>query len=129
VTWSGGSIGANQFQQFRVEVGPLPDSGDALEFKALQTYSDGDVGRWIESTPPGGEEPAHPAPTLQLTAATGGKTTATTAGKTVGGDAVSTNDSSNDDSNGLAIAALVVGVIALLVGGAAIFLGRRTSAR
>jgi hypothetical protein len=31
-----------------------------------QTYSDGEVVRWIDSTPKSGEEPEHPAPTLEL---------------------------------------------------------------
>ncbi|HEY3604568.1 MAG TPA: DUF1775 domain-containing protein, partial [Sporichthyaceae bacterium] len=39
-----------------------------LTFKVLQTYSNGDVVRWIEegSDTPGAEAPEHPAPTLEL---------------------------------------------------------------
>jgi uncharacterized protein YcnI len=116
VTWSGGSIGAGEFQQFVLRVGPLPGTAGSLEFKALQTYSDGEVVRWIEATPPGGPEPANPAPTLQLTA-----TPATNGGATQ--TAVTTPRDS--DSNGLAIAALAVGVVALLVGAGAFLRGRR----
>jgi Domain of unkown function (DUF1775) len=39
------------------------------EFKALQTYSDGDVVQWIEPTVKGGAEPEHPPPVLKLTKA------------------------------------------------------------
>jgi Domain of unkown function (DUF1775) len=39
------------------------------EFKALQTYSDGDVVQKIEPTMKGGAEPEHPAPVLKLTKA------------------------------------------------------------
>ena len=37
---------------------------DTVDFKALQTYNNGDIVRWIEPTPAGGEEPEHPAPVL-----------------------------------------------------------------
>ena len=49
-----------------VSAGPLPTKVKTVEFKAVQTYSDGEVVRWIESTPKGGPEPEHPAPTLTL---------------------------------------------------------------
>jgi periplasmic copper chaperone A len=35
---------------------------DRIVFKALQTYSDGDVVRWIEEPVAGEPEPDHPAP-------------------------------------------------------------------
>ena len=35
-------------------------------FKALQTYSDGEISRWIDEPVEGGEEPEHPAPVLKL---------------------------------------------------------------
>jgi uncharacterized protein YcnI len=66
VTWSGGSIGPGEFQLFTISAGPLPTDTKALEFKAVQTYSDGTVVRWIETTPKGGPEPEHPAPVLKL---------------------------------------------------------------
>ncbi len=72
ITWTGGQIKPGEFQQFPVSAGPLPDV-DSLEFKAVQTYSNGDVVRWIDATPASGEEPEHPAPTLQLTAASGAR--------------------------------------------------------
>ena len=48
----------------------MPEGVDALEFPALQTYDSGEVVRWIEPTPPGGEEPEHPAPAVAFAAAT-----------------------------------------------------------
>jgi uncharacterized protein YcnI len=121
VIFSGGSIDVGQFQRFVLRVGPLPDTGSELEFKALQTYSDGTVVRWIETTPPGGPEPDNPAPVLKLTAATGegGSTSGATAGN------VTIKESS--DSKGVAIAALAVGGVALVVGVVAIVMGRRRS--
>jgi len=66
ITWSGGQIEPGEFQLFTVSAGPLPTKGKQVEFKAVQTYSDGEVVRWIESTPKGGPEPEYPAPTLAL---------------------------------------------------------------
>ena len=76
ITWSGGVIKPGEFNEFEVSVGPLPDDVDSLTFKALQTYSNGEVVRWIEEAPAGGGEVDHPAPVLKLTKAA---TTATTA--------------------------------------------------
>ena len=69
ITWSGGQIQPNGFDLFPILAGRLPKNVSKLEFKALQTYSDGDVVRWIEPTPKGGPEPEHPAPVLTLTKA------------------------------------------------------------
>ena len=66
ITWSGGEIKPGEFQLFTVSAGPLPTDTKQVEFKAVQTYSDGTVVRWIEETPKGGEEPEFPAPVLKL---------------------------------------------------------------
>jgi uncharacterized protein YcnI len=66
ITWSGGTIGPGEFDLFTVSAGPLPTNTRSIEFKVLQTYSNGDVVRWIESSPKGGPEPEHPAPRLKL---------------------------------------------------------------
>ncbi|MFF1820802.1 YcnI family protein [Kribbella sp. NPDC058245] len=72
VTWTAlkGGIPANDFDEFALSVGRLPDKVDSLSFPAVQTYSDGEVVKW-DAAPPasGGEEPEHPAPTLKLAAA------------------------------------------------------------
>ena len=70
ITWSGGEIKPGEFELFTVSAGPLPTKGKSISFPATQTYSDGEVVKWNEKTPPGGSEPEHPAPTLKLTKAT-----------------------------------------------------------
>jgi periplasmic copper chaperone A len=70
IVWSGGSIGDGEYQDFEVKIGPLPEKATTMVFKVLQTYSDGSVVRWIDLTPASGEEPEHPAPVLQVRAAT-----------------------------------------------------------
>lgn len=68
ITWTAQGeanyIGPGQFQEFEISGGPLPEA-DKIVFKALQTYSDGDVVRWIEE-PTEGAEPERPAPVLTL---------------------------------------------------------------
>ncbi|QMU74506.1 YcnI family protein [Streptacidiphilus sp. PB12-B1b] len=67
ITWTGGSIAPGYYQDFTVDMGQLPSNTDALTFKALQTYSDGSIVRWIQNEVPGQPEPANPAPVLTLT--------------------------------------------------------------
>jgi hypothetical protein len=124
VTWTGGKIEPGQFEQFTVSVG-LPDAS-SLEFKALQTYSDGTVTRWIEETPPGGTEPEHPAPVLTLTSAAD-TTTATTAANTSGGtaDKKPATKSSVDSAKSVSVVAIVVGALGLIVALGAFVAGRR----
>ncbi|MBB5895572.1 uncharacterized protein YcnI/predicted anti-sigma-YlaC factor YlaD [Kutzneria kofuensis] len=67
ITWTGGKIGPDTFEEFEVSLGPLPTDTDKLVFKAVQTYDNGDVVRWIDTSGAGGPEAEHPAPTVQLT--------------------------------------------------------------
>ncbi|BBA98630.1 hypothetical protein RVR_4888 [Actinacidiphila reveromycinica] len=134
ITWTGGKIEPGQFQQFPVSFGPLPDNTDTLTFKALQTYSDGNVVRWIEIPQAGQPEPQNPAPTLQLTAAAGdsGATPAATgspaaAPPAAGTAATTTASGSNSDgtARALGVAGIVVGVIGV---GFGVYGGRRRTA-
>jgi uncharacterized protein len=61
-----------------VAVGPLP-AVEFLAFPTIQTYDDGEIVRWIEPAPAGEPEPELPVPTLAITAAGPGDTTAPTA--------------------------------------------------
>ena len=64
-------IGAHQFGEFTIDADSLPDSGTQVVFKAIQTYSNGDIVRWIEPVPATGDVPEHPTPILQLTSPNG----------------------------------------------------------
>lgn len=131
ITWSGGKIGPGQFQQFPLSLGPLPKDTDQLAFKALQTYSNGDVVRWIEVPQEGQPEPEHPAPVLHLTAAgdEGHQHDAAAAdSKNTSADAPAEQASaSSTDTTArvLGIVGIVVGVLGAAVG---ILAGRRRSA-
>ncbi|GAA0402758.1 MULTISPECIES: YcnI family copper-binding membrane protein [Micromonospora] len=130
ITWTAGAdaaIAPGTFQEFPVSMGPLPDV-DQMVFKALQTYSDGGVVRWIDEPQPGGEEPATPAPVLTLTAATptAEPTGAPTASPGAPAEAAEDDDA---DGNGLAVglgvAGLVAGLAGLVLGGLAFARTRR----
>jgi uncharacterized protein len=57
VIFSGGRIGPGQFLSFPVSIkAPAVKAGTLLTFKALQTYSNGEVVRWIGN--PSADEPA-----------------------------------------------------------------------
>jgi uncharacterized protein YcnI len=61
-------IEAGEFDEFEVSAGPLPQA-ERMVFKALQTYANGEVVRWIEEPVQGQDEPERPAPVLELAAA------------------------------------------------------------
>jgi periplasmic copper chaperone A len=90
VTWSGGKIEPGQYQDFSVSADPLPTGVGQLAFKAIQTYSNGDVVRWIDVPQPGISAPEHPAPFLTLipagTSGGGGTATVTTGVQSDRGD-------------------------------------------
>jgi uncharacterized protein YcnI len=116
ITWTatkGSEIKPGQFQEFDVSLGPLPEA-DQVVFKALQTYSDGTVVRWIDEPTTDGTEPESPAPVLKLTAATADGAAATPANTVA---AANTTDASDDGGvDGWGIAALVLAVVALVLG-------------
>jgi uncharacterized protein YcnI len=130
ITWTaaaGAAIKPGQFQEFDVSAGPLPET-DKIVFKALQTYSDGDIVRWIEEPGSGGAEPEHPAPTLTLAKKSddsGGQKDTATAAKGEG--------SADNDAGDGSTAAIVLGVAGLVAGLGGLALGllayRKATAR
>lgn len=78
VTWTatGKGVEAGYFQKFPISIGALPEDADELVFKAIQTYSNDEVVRWIEVQEDGQEEPDNPAPVLTLSEASEGAITA-----------------------------------------------------
>jgi uncharacterized protein YcnI len=120
ITWTGdprkgGIIAPGQFQDFGLSVG-IPDGkpGAKLTFKALQTYQGGEIVRWI-----GPEDADEPAPTVTLTAHQADEQSATPSAPAA---PVSTDDG---DSDGLAVAALIVGALGLLAGAGGLLTARR----
>ena len=122
VIFSGGKLAPGQFQDFPLSVQIPGKAGEELTFKAVQTY-EGEVVRWI-----GAPETEHPAPQVLVTPPKEEGTTTTSVSRPTDEAASSNEPSSGSDDKGLAIAALVIAVIALLGAGAAVFGGRRRTA-
>jgi uncharacterized protein YcnI len=125
IVWSADSASAaikpGQFQQFPLELGPLPTTS-AVAFKVLQTYSDGSVVRWIDTTTPGQPEPDHPAPVLTLTpaAAAGSDTSATAPAAPPAAAAPAAGSSGTGSNSGQTwgIVGALLGLIGAVLGGA-----------
>ncbi len=134
VTWTATSkaagIAPGQFRDFPISVQIPGKAGDTLTFKALQTYSDGEVVRWI-----GAPDADKPAPTVSVTEAMdehgasaslspGTATTEQTAAPATAATPAATV-ADDGDSNTLAVIALIVGALGLLAGGAGLASARR----
>ena len=112
VTWSGGSIAADEFMEFGVSF-HMPDTpGETLVFPAIQTYQSGEVVEWI-----GPEDSDTPAPVIAVTepAADEEEEEEPAAEETPTAESEPAAATGDDDS-GRANAALVVAIIALLAG-------------
>ncbi|MEZ0159498.1 YcnI family copper-binding membrane protein [Streptomyces griseorubens] len=137
VTWTakGEGIEPGFFQKFPVSVGTLPEDTDQLVFKALQTYSNKEVVRWIEVPQKGQDEPDNPAPVLTLSAPAedghGGGADDDKASDDAEQASAETTAASGD-SGGTDTTARVLGVVGIVVGAAGVaygvLAGRRRSA-
>jgi uncharacterized protein YcnI len=116
VTWTatGGGIAKGQYGDFPVAVGAVPDHPGAVAFKTLQTYSSGEVVRWIEVPVAGQPEPDAPAPELMLTAS------ATRSGVPEQGESAGASG-----TDALSIAALAFSGLSLIGVGWLLWRGRR----
>ncbi|MFE2042503.1 YcnI family protein, partial [Streptomyces sp. NPDC059477] len=128
VTWTatGKGVEPGFFQKFPVSVGALPDDTDELVFKALQTYSDNEVVRWIEVPQEGQEEPEYPAPVLALSAATEDHHAAAGSGSEAASQeptAANTSTASEESGGSTDTTARVLGVVGIAVGVAGVAYG------
>ena len=115
--WTGnrkgvGKIAPGQFMDFPISVQIPGKAGDVLTFKALQTYSNGEVVRWIG--PPSADEPA-PRVTVAAAKAKSASHAAMAAG--TGGD--------EGGGNGPGTPAVVAGGLLVVLSAAALALTRR----
>ncbi|NUR01956.1 MAG: YcnI family protein [Streptomyces sp.] len=135
ITWTadGKGIEPGYFEKFPVSVGALPEDADELTFKALQTYSNNEVVRWIEVQKDGAQEPENPAPVLTLSAASeDGHSHGSTAKdasdetKTTENTAAGTSASGGSDTTArvLGVVGIVVGALGVAYG---VLAGRRRS--
>ncbi|MFE6520161.1 YcnI family protein [Streptomyces sp. NPDC057794] len=130
VTWTadGKGIEPGYFEKFPLSVGQLPEDADQLVFKALQTYSDKEVVRWIEVPQEGQEEPDNPAPVLELSAASedGHHDAAAGEDDDAGSAEKASAETAADDSGssgGTDTTARVLGIVGIVVGAAGVAYG------
>lgn len=128
VTWSGGEVEPGEFVEFGLSFRvPEDAAGSDLLFPATQTYSNGEVVRWIQEDPEGDD----PAPRMAVLAAAGeeepgasspGATDTTATTDTSGGAATTESgggggvDVGGSDAEGRANLALGLGIAGLLAG-------------
>lgn len=121
VTWDGGSLPDAHLQRFGLSVALAGEPGESVPFKVVQECAGGAETAWVQVASPDGPEPEHPAPAVVLTA---GDEHGHAAGQPV--DQSGTSTGSGDDSgNGIAVAALIAGVLGLIFGGVALLRTRR----
>ncbi len=137
-TWVGplGKVGNGQFIDFPLSVAiPEDAAGKPLEFRTVQTYSNGEVVHWIEPSLDGD----HPSPRINVTAKGGviedvagdeAGPQASQAAPAQEGTSTSTtpaavSSTSGGASKALGIAALIVGALGLVVGLGALAVARR----
>jgi len=111
ITWTAtaGGIAPGQYEDFTVAAGRAPSTPGAVVFKALQTYSSGEIVRWIQVATSQDPQPDFPAPVLTVTPA-------------APADAVAGAGTGSGDA--LAVTALIVAGVAL-AGVVALFVLRR----
>ncbi|MEU9388517.1 YcnI family protein [Streptomyces sp. NPDC048324] len=134
ITWTadGKGIEPGYFEKFPVSVGALPEDADELVFKAIQTYDNKEVVRWIEVQQDGQEEPENPAPVLTLSAAAedghhGASAAEDAADKTTtaaSSDSAASSDTSDTTARVLAVVGIAVGALGVAYG---VLAGRRRS--
>jgi periplasmic copper chaperone A len=137
-TWSGplGRVNNGQFINFPLSLAiPADATGKALEFRTVQTYSNGQIVHWIDPS----LSAEHPAPRINVTAKGGviediaGDEAGPQAGETLAGQisaaaAPAVVKSSSGASKGLAVAALILGAFGLIAGLGALAVARRKGA-
>ncbi|MFF3502083.1 YcnI family protein [Streptomyces sp. NPDC003247] len=130
VTWTAEDKGIQPgfIQQFPVSVGALPEDTDEVVFKAIQTYSNNEVVRWIEVQEEGAEEPDTPAPVLTLSDAADddhahASASASASEEDDDAEAAAATTEASDSSGDTDTTARVLGVVGIVVGAAGVAYG------
>jgi len=138
-TWAGplGKVNNGQFIQFPLSLAiPADAAGKALEFRTVQSYSNGQVIHWISPS----LIAEHPSPRINVTAKGGviqdiaGAEAGPEAGQTAASSSspspapATTTQASSGASEGLGITALLLGALGLIAGLGALVMSRRKGA-
>jgi uncharacterized protein YcnI len=133
VTWTADNAAAgiqpDSYQGFDILAGSLPDEGNEVVFKAVQTYANGDVVNWVDPVTAGGPEAENPTPILTLTSGDasghGGETSTTVASGSSTGSTSSSVEDDADTAKTIGIIAIIFSVLALIGVGIGFAMRRR----
>ncbi|WP_329182863.1 DUF1775 domain-containing protein [Actinacidiphila glaucinigra] len=144
-TVGGPALAPGTNAEHSIVVRQLPDAS-SLAFKTLETYSDGEVSRWIEVPKKGQAEPENPAPVLDLKPAASGATPIGTPAASQSpspqasasspaqsspqaSESPVTAETSKDDDGGLGAAgiAAIIGAVVVVAASAVLWMKRRSS--
>ncbi|WNI31666.1 DUF1775 domain-containing protein [Streptomyces sp. ITFR-6] len=140
-TVAGPKLAAGVNAEHSITVAQLPQA-KSLAFKTVETYSDGEVSRWIEVPKDGEAEPQNPAPVLKLKAAAAdasslapgpSPTPSVTASSTAPSPSTSTapsaqaEENDSDEGSGAGVWIAVAAVVVAAAVGAAWLIRRRRS--
>lgn len=124
VTWTGGPLDPHQYTEFGLSVRFAGEPGEVVPFKTIQRCKKGELA-WIQVPEEGQPEPESPAPTVTLVAAEDEHGGADASTEPVADVTAAATTDDDGPSEGLVIAALVVGALGLITGLAALLTGRR----
>jgi hypothetical protein len=142
VTWTRASAPPDESPVLPLRIGPLPAQEGRLQFKLLQTYSNGEIDRWIDDWPAGAAEPDMPGPVLDLVTGAAGDpppptaapttsaapttaaATTTTESTTVSTTATADADDDEDDG-GVPVVPIALGALVVAGATAAVVVMRR----
>jgi len=118
------AVRPGEFGEFSIDADGLPDDENEVVFKAVQTYSNGVITRWIDPVTPNGPEAPHPTPILELTKPAGATTPTTSSPDTNPIVAATAKDNS---ARALGIIGIALGAVALLFATGALMRRRRAA--
>jgi periplasmic copper chaperone A len=117
-------IAPGQFGEFTIDADGLPDDENEVVFRAIQTYANGDVVKWIDPVTANGPEAEHPTPILELTSPAGDSATPTTTAPT-STTVVAATSTKDNSARALAIIAIALGAVALVLATGALMRRRK----
>nr|WP_181411823.1 DUF1775 domain-containing protein [Streptomyces sp. F8] len=125
-TVAGPKLAAGVNAEHSITVAQLPQAM-SLAFKTVETYSDGEVSRWIEVPKDGEAEPQNPAPVLKLKAAAAGASSPAPSASASTPSSAQAEENDSDDGSGAGVWIAVAAVVVVAAAGAAWFIRRRRS--
>jgi uncharacterized protein YcnI len=122
------AVKPGEFGEFTIDADGLPGHEDRVVFKAVQSYSNGKVVRWIDPVTEESPEGAFPTPVLELTVPGDSTGTPTTSSVSTGGASTILAPATKDNSaRALGVIGIALGAVALVFATGALLRKRRAA--